>query len=602
MIDLSEGALDAIMAGETVEGPIVQILGHKKLASSTSGERYRLLLSDGKRINSLTMLATQLNHMIDTELTEFAICKINRYAMSNVNNAGKPKRVMVILNIEVKTPGSEVGGKIGNPTQLDAQPETEQASAAPQSKPQAPPPSPKTSAAGFQRKRLDESVSAGSDITTTPIAALSPYQNRWVIKARVTNKPGIKTWSNSRGEGTLFSMDLVDESGEIRCTAFREQCDKFYNMIEIGKVYYISRCALKPANKQFSTLKNQYEMTMTNDTEVVACHDEVDDIPAISFDFQPLSEVETKEKNTVMDVLGIVKSYDDVQTLVARNTGRELRKRDVQLVDMSNVAVTLTLWGSQADDFSPVDNPVLAVKGARIGEFNGGKNLSTLQSSTLQLDPDLPEAHRLRGWYNTTGKEQECKFISKAGGGSLNAPLTTAFEAMNKCQQLTDGQETFMIKGCISLIRTENALYKSCPTEACKKKLVDQANGMYRCEKCDREFPNFKYRLLINLNVADWSGSFWATAFNDEAEKILGMSAEDIGILKENDSDTLDDVYTKPLFMPSFFKCRGKKEIYNDEVKVRSVINAAGPVDYKLYLNHLMDEIKRLANVDVNME
>ena len=28
-------------------------------------------------------------------------------------------------------------------------------------------------------------------------------------------------------------MDLVDENGEIRCTAFKEQCDKFYDMIEV---------------------------------------------------------------------------------------------------------------------------------------------------------------------------------------------------------------------------------------------------------------------------------------------------------------------------------------------------------------------------------
>lgn len=56
---------------------------------------------------------------------------------------------------------------------------------------------------------------------------------RWVIRVRVTSKSPIRTWSNSRGEGKLFSMDLIDESGEIRCTAFRDLCDKFYDMIEV---------------------------------------------------------------------------------------------------------------------------------------------------------------------------------------------------------------------------------------------------------------------------------------------------------------------------------------------------------------------------------
>lgn len=36
--------------------------------------------------------------------------------------------------------------------------------------------------------------------------------NRWTVRARVTNKSSIRTWSNSRGDGKLFSMEIVDES------------------------------------------------------------------------------------------------------------------------------------------------------------------------------------------------------------------------------------------------------------------------------------------------------------------------------------------------------------------------------------------------------
>lgn len=54
-----------------------------------------------------------------------------------------------------------------------------------------------------------------------------------MIKARVMNKGPIKTWSNAKGEGKLFSMELCDESGEIRVTAFRDAVDKFYDMIQV---------------------------------------------------------------------------------------------------------------------------------------------------------------------------------------------------------------------------------------------------------------------------------------------------------------------------------------------------------------------------------
>lgn len=42
-------------------------------------------------------------------------------------------------------------------------------------------------------------------------------------------------------------------------------------------------------------------------------------------------------------------------------------------------------------------HPILAVKTARVGDFNG-KTLSTLNTSLVNLDPDIPEAGALRTW------------------------------------------------------------------------------------------------------------------------------------------------------------------------------------------------------------
>lgn len=56
---------------------------------------------------------------------------------------------------------------------------------------------------------------------------------------------------------------------------------------------------------------------------------------------------------------------------------------------------------------------------------------------------------------------------------------------------------------CIATIvymRKENCLYQACPSKDCNKKVVDQHNGMFRCEKCDKEFPDFKYRLMLSVS------------------------------------------------------------------------------------------------------
>ena len=43
-------------------------------------------------------------------------------------------------------------------------------------------------------------------------------------------------------------------------------------------------------------------------------------------------------------------------------------------------------------------HPVIAVKSARVGDFNG-KTLSTISTSLVDLDPDVPEAAQLRNWW-----------------------------------------------------------------------------------------------------------------------------------------------------------------------------------------------------------
>jgi len=65
--------------------------------------------------------------------------------------------------------------------------------------------------------------------TIFPIEGLSPYQNNWTIQACVMQKSDIKTWSNAHGDGKLFDVTLMDDSGEIRATGFNAVVDDLYH-------------------------------------------------------------------------------------------------------------------------------------------------------------------------------------------------------------------------------------------------------------------------------------------------------------------------------------------------------------------------------------
>lgn len=73
-----------------------------------------------------------------------------------------------------------------------------------------------------------------------------------------------------------------------------------FNPLQVGKVYYISRCQLKPANKKFSNLNNDYEMTFSGETQVVPCQTEDDSIPQLKFNFVPLQTLADTPEDTIV--------------------------------------------------------------------------------------------------------------------------------------------------------------------------------------------------------------------------------------------------------------------------------------------------------------
>ena len=158
--------------------------------------RYRLLLSDGQFSNSFSMLATQLNPLIhDNSLAPFTIIKLKKHICNQVGQ--QTKKVVVILEVEILSPGSEVGSKLGNPVQIGSdgkvpdgpgnQNTNPNAGAAP--KRAAGPggvdqPPVKTTPSQVRSVLTPRAGASTEQYNVQPISSITPYQNKWTIKAR----------------------------------------------------------------------------------------------------------------------------------------------------------------------------------------------------------------------------------------------------------------------------------------------------------------------------------------------------------------------------------------------------------------------------------
>uniref|UniRef100_A0A3Q3QNJ7 Replication protein A subunit n=1 Tax=Monopterus albus TaxID=43700 RepID=A0A3Q3QNJ7_MONAL len=551
--------LNAISPNKASCSPLQNI---RKIDGGNGPARFRVMMSDGRHTLSSFMLSTQLNVMAEeNKLVPNCICVLKRH-VTNVLKDGR--RVVIILEIDVIKPAEEVTGRMGDPTPYtEGQTKAPQAASKPESRPLQPQNRNEGESKDFGKKTLSALPSTpGGSSKVVPIASLNPYQSKWTIRARVTNKSTIRTWSNSRGEGKLFSMEIVDESGEIRVTGFNQEVDKFYSLIEVGKVYYVSKGSLKIANKQYTSVKNDYEMTLNGESTVIPCEDTCD-VPMMQYDFVSIGDLENRDKDSIIDVIGVCKSVDEITHLTTKSN-REVSKRTLSLIDMSGKVVTVTLWGEEAEKFDGSGQPIVAIKGAKLSDF-GGRSLSASFSSTLMINPDIPEAYKLRGWYDKDGHAMDGESLTemKGGGGGGNTNWKTLADVKTEHLGHGDKADYYTCIATIVYLRKENCLYQACPSQDCNKKVVDQHNGMFRCEKCDKEFPNFKYRLILSANIADYGDNQWVTCFQESAEAILGQNAAYLGQLKDSNEAAFDEVFQQANFNTFVFRNRVKLETYN---------------------------------------
>ncbi|KAF2478108.1 replication protein-like protein A 70 kDa DNA-binding subunit [Lindgomyces ingoldianus] len=597
---ITQGAIRSIFepGGCIVACPVMQCVQIKAMESKAGDvnpqQRFRVVLSDIRNFIQ-TMLATAANEVItDGKLKKGSIVRLLKYNPQQV----KEKKILILMEVEVLEQYGELE-KIGTPDALDIKDEKPQPSAISGggfygSKPPQPP----------QKQQVSLPVHNSNPGTAAhphlyPIESLSPYTHKWTIRARCTHKGEIKTWHNTKGEGKLFSVNLLDDTGEIRATGFNDACDRLYDLFQEGTVYYISApCRVTLAKKQFSNLANDYELHFERDTEVEKAEDQ-DNAPQIRYNFTKIGDLGSVEKDSTIDTIGVLKEVGEISTITSKNTNKDFSKRDLTLADDTQTSIRLTIWGTTAQSFDSPLESIIAFKGVKVSDF-GGKSLSLLSSGSISVDPDIDDAHKLRGWYNAAGQNAQFathqSLSSNVGGGARNDGKLIS-QIVEEESYLNDTPSYFNLKASVVFVKNTVVAYPACSTSNCNKKVIEENPNEWWCEKCQRKWPKPEYRYVLSVNVADHTGQLWLSCFDDAGRIIVGMPGNDLMDMKDQDDNNGTQLYKDALQEATCktfnFRVRAKMETYQDQPKPRYQVQSISTLNYAQECHKLSQLLKQ---------
>jgi replication factor A1 len=237
------------------------------------------------------------------------------------------------------------------------------------------------------------------------------------------------------------------------------------------------------------------------------------------------------------------------------------------LVDNTNFSVKVTIWGAGAASFNAPPESVIAFKGVKVSDF-GGRSLSLLSSGNISINPDVNEAHVLKGWYVAQGRNDQFMSHAGAGGSGDNTGRTETFKTIGAVKEeglgMSEKGDYFSLRATVTHIAHENPAYPACSSENCQKKVFVTDEG-WRCEKCEKTWPTPQWRYLMMVNVMDHTGPIRLNLFNDTAELLMGIDAPKLMELRESSGD--GHIFTAAIGHTWNFRCRAKQETYNEQAR-----------------------------------
>jgi len=442
------------------------------------------------------------------------------------------------------------------------------------------------------------------------IEALHPYDDQWCIRAKLSRKYPSRTINAKTGSLPLFSVELIDDSGrQIQGTFWRGQVERYQELLQEGKVYVFSKFQVKPSNKAYSSVKNDYEIHFSDRTEVMEAADQDVSSMTAAVEVVPIDQLPKYiTRKSPVDVLGVVMQVGTLGTIKRKSDSTELARRDVTLADSSGRSVVLTLWGENATDKSAVlegrEGALLQATACRVTDYNGC-SLSTLTRSDIVIDPDTPAARELKEWYNAAGGRPTVTPVGQdlpgargsgeGGSGGRNTSLVSLKEvapAPGAILPAPDAKPTYHnVVATVSVIKTDQTMFYLANPEN-GRKVVEQ-DGRFYSEFEGKYIDRAEHRYVFTLKAVDASGDLYVNVYNDKGAELLGRSADELASLKASDEAAYSRAIRSAQWGEWSMTLKSRTREYQGETRMRHEVFNLKPISYVAESQRLLELISK---------
>ncbi|KAM0852158.1 hypothetical protein ACQ4PT_051935 [Festuca glaucescens] len=363
----------------------------------------------------------------------------------------------------------------------------------------------------------------------TPLSQLKYGIGNCKVRVRIS-----RLWESFNPKNDIsFGLDslLIDDQARVH----PDDIDLFEDQLVEGKVYALSDFTIDVMREDYMNCSNEWTMYFQRQTVVKEIQGDIDSMPLHSFEFVKFKDLRSRcdDKSLLTDVLGHIVYVGELQEVSKKSCRIEICNASIRDLRRRNLSVTL--YGDIACGFAEdmlekgLESSVVAVfAGMRV---ESAHSVCSTTSSKYYLDLDIPEVQEFC----------ESLRIQQANPAPEKSPAQKLAESWRTIEQIKsldpeEYNEDTMFLCRVSLLDidcTSGWCYAGC--EFCQKSMGRNPRK-YRCIRCGPvKRPVQMYKL--KAKVQDATGTMDLMIFCDVAEKLVGVSAEELVNEIEDDDD-----------------------------------------------------------------